>query len=74
MASRSRSSDTDRSRTTSWHKVKVDELADIIAGRTGMNEAEIRRVLQELNDTDIYVRPQGRTCGRGWFGKRNRKS
>jgi len=54
--------------------VKVDELADIIASRTGMNEAEIRQVLQELNDTDIYVQSQGRTCGRGWFGKRNRKS
>lgn len=73
MASRSRSSDTNRPPNTSWHKVKVDELTDLIASRTGMNEAEIRQVLQELNDTDIYVRSQGRACGRGWFGKRNRK-
>lgn len=70
MASRSKSSDNNRSCNALWHKVKVDELADLIASSTGMNEAEIRQVLQELNDTDIYVQSSGQACKRRWFGKR----
>jgi hypothetical protein len=54
--------------------VKVDELADLIASRTGLNEAEIRQVLQELEDTDIYIQSLGLAGKTGWFGKRNRKS
>ncbi len=73
MASRFRSSDTNRPRTASWHKVKVDELADLIASRTGMNQAEIQQVLQELKDTDIYVKAPGQAGKRGRFGKRDRK-
>ncbi len=73
MASRSQSDKSNRPRMTLWRKVKVDELADLIAGRTGLNEDEIREVLQELEDTDIYVQSLGRSGKAGWFGKRNRK-
>ncbi len=73
MASRSKSSNAHRPRTASWHKVDIDELVDLMARRTGLSEGEIRQALQELGDTDIYLRSLG-LCGEGGcFGDLNLK-
>lgn len=68
MASRSRSSNAHRSHPAPWHKVGIDDLIDLMAHRSGLSEGEIRRVLQELEDTDIYLRSLGPAGEGGCLG------
>lgn len=45
-------------RNTSWQKMDMEELADLLSNRTGLDEGEIRQVLQELDDTSVFMNPQ----------------
>ena len=39
----------------------MDELVDLIASRTGLNEGEVTQVLLEMRDAVIFSNLQGRT-------------
>lgn len=62
MASRKRKNKLPRNK--SWKEVDVKELADMLANRTGLDKGEIRQVLQELEDTSVYVGSGERCKGR----------
>lgn len=65
MASRVKVINAQLARSAAWRKLDVNELADLIASRTGLDEGEIRQVLQELKDTTIYVQSPGPASGVG---------
>lgn len=59
MASRIKASTANRFGAAPCQKVEMDELVDLMARRTGLNEQEIREVLEELADTEIYLQCPG---------------
>ncbi|MBS1251527.1 MAG: hypothetical protein MAG451_00560 [Anaerolineales bacterium] len=49
-------------RNAPWRKVNVNELANLLAGQTGLDEGDIRQVLRELKDTSVYVNASASGC------------
>ena len=41
-------------------RVEIDELVDLIAARTGLNEGDVRQVMLEMRDAVIFYNKQGR--------------
>ena len=41
-------------------RAEMDELIDLIAARTGLNEGEVRQVLLEMRDAVLFYNLQGR--------------
>lgn len=70
MASRINGSTPHRFGVSPCQKVEIDELVDLIAARTGLDEAEIRQVLLELGDTEIYLQSPESAFKTGRFGSR----
>lgn len=56
MANRTNETNAIPSHSTTWHRMNLSQLVELIASRTGLEPKRIRLVLQELGDTLIYVR------------------
>jgi hypothetical protein len=41
-------------------RVDIDEMVDLIAARTGLNEGDVRQVMLEMRDAVIFYNKQGR--------------
>jgi hypothetical protein len=41
-------------------RVDIDEMVDLIAARTGLNEGDVRQVMLEMRDVVIFYNKQGR--------------
>lgn len=60
MASRIKAINAYRPYIVRGRRAEMDELVDLIASRTGLNEGEIRQVLLELRDSVTFFNRQGR--------------
>jgi hypothetical protein len=60
MASRIKAINAYMPRIELGRRAEMDELIDLIAARTGLNEGEIRQVLLEMRDSVLFYNLQGR--------------
>jgi len=60
MASRIKAINAYMPRIELGRRAEMDELIDLIAARTGLNEGEIRQVLLEMRDAVLFYNLQGR--------------
>ena len=60
MASRIKATNVYRPRIVLDRRAEMDELIDLIAARTGLNEGDVRQVLLELRDAVVFFNRQGR--------------
>ena len=60
MASRIKVINAYRPRVVLGRRTDMEELIDLIASRTGLNEGEVSQVLLELRDTVVFFNRQGR--------------
>jgi nucleoid DNA-binding protein len=60
MASRIKAINEYRPRIVLGRRAEMNELVDLIAARTGLNEGDVRQVLLEMRDAIIFYHKQGR--------------
>ena len=60
MASRIKAINAYMPRIELGRRAEMDELIDLIAARTGLNEGEVRQVLLEMRDAVLFYNLQGR--------------
>ncbi len=60
MASRIKAIGAYRPRIVLGRRAEMNELVDLIAARTGLNEGEVSQVLLEMRDAVVFFNLQGR--------------